>query len=93
MGLTTFAIANVFFSFARKDELRSVFSLETFADRKLLMATGMSVAAILLGTELGIFQRILGTVHLTGEEWLVCIGVGAARRRRLGDPEVAAAPK
>jgi Ca2+-transporting ATPase len=73
MGMTTFAIANVFFSFAVKDELRSVFTVETFADRMLLKATAMSAAAILFGTELGILQRILGTVSLTGKEWIICI--------------------
>ena len=30
-----------------------------------LICTGGSLAAIVLGTELGFFQRILGTVHLT----------------------------
>ena len=35
MGLTTFAIANLFFSFTARDELRSVFSLDTFSDRTL----------------------------------------------------------
>ncbi len=34
--------------------------------------------AILFGTELGIFQRILGTVHLDLHQWLVCIVVGLA---------------
>ena len=73
MGLTTFAIANVFLSFEVKDELRSIFDTETFADRRLLKATGMSALAILLGTELGIFHRILGTVSLTGKQWIVCL--------------------
>jgi Ca2+-transporting ATPase len=73
MGMTTFAIANVFFSFAVKDPLRSVFTVETYADRRLLMATGLSGVAILFGTELGILQRILGTVSLTGREWVACI--------------------
>jgi P-type Ca2+ transporter type 2C len=72
MGMTTFAIANVFFSRV-KDELRSVFDVETYADRRLLMATGLSAVAILFGTELGILQRILGTVSLTGREWVACI--------------------
>jgi Ca2+-transporting ATPase len=78
MGMTTFAIANVFFSFAVKDELRSIFTVETFADRRLLKATAMSAVAILLGTELGILQRILGTVSLTGKEWIVCILAAAS---------------
>ena len=30
---------------------------------------------IILATELGFLQRLLGTVSLTGEQWLVCIGV------------------
>ena len=43
-----------------------------------LLCTGGSLAAILFGTELGIFQRILGTVHLDLHQWLVCIVVGLA---------------
>ena len=39
MGLTTFAIANLFFSFTARDELRSVFSLDTFNDRTFLVTT------------------------------------------------------
>ena len=37
MGMTTFAIANLFFSFTARDELRSVFSLDTFNDRTFLI--------------------------------------------------------
>ena len=40
MGMTTFAIANVFLSFAVKDDRRSMLSPETYADRRLLKATG-----------------------------------------------------
>jgi P-type Ca2+ transporter type 2C len=29
--------------------------------------------AILFGAELGILQRILGTVSLTGSQWVACI--------------------
>jgi Ca2+-transporting ATPase len=73
MGMTTFAIANVFLSFAVKDDLASIFSSETLGDRRLLKATGLSAIAILFGTEVGIFQRILGTVSLTGREWIICV--------------------
>jgi P-type Ca2+ transporter type 2C len=73
MGLTTFAIANVFLAYAVKDRLRSVFSEGTTADRKLLLATGLSAVVILFGTELQIFNRILGTVSLTGEQWAICL--------------------
>jgi P-type Ca2+ transporter type 2C len=50
-----------------------VFTVETYADRRLLTATGLSAVAILFGTEVGIFQRILGTVSLTGGQWVTCI--------------------
>jgi Ca2+-transporting ATPase len=75
MGMTSFAIANVFFSFVAKDDLKSVLSLDTFDDRRFVIATGISIASIILGTELGIFQHVLGTEHLAGKWWLLCIGV------------------
>jgi Ca2+-transporting ATPase len=78
MGLTTFAISNVVFSLTTRDERRSVFSLDLLGDRMFLMCTGGSIAAIVLGTEFGVFQRVLNTVHLTGHQWLVCIVVGLA---------------
>jgi Ca2+-transporting ATPase len=103
MGLTTFAIANIFLSFTVKDERRSIFTMQTFADRRLLMATGVSIASIVLGTSLQILNRILGTVSLTGSEWVVCILVGASivivsevwkffLRRRTPDDAPEAAP-
>jgi Ca2+-transporting ATPase len=77
MGLTTFAIANLFFSFAARDQLRSVFSLDTFNDRMFITTSLMSVAAIIFVTELEFFQRVFKTVELTGNQWLICIGAGA----------------
>src|SRR6266550_3244874 len=76
MGMTTFAIANVFLSFTVKDDLKSFFSVETFTAPRLLKATAMSAVAILFGTSLGIFNRILGTVSLTGKQWIACILAG-----------------
>jgi P-type Ca2+ transporter type 2C len=76
MGLTTFAIANLVFSFTARDELRSVFSLETFSDRRFLITSLLSAGAIIFATELDFFQRILDTVELTGNQWLICIGAG-----------------
>ena len=74
MGLTTFALANLFFSFTARDELRSVFSLDTVNDRTFLITSLMSVAAIIFVTELQFFQRVFDTVELTGNQWLICIG-------------------
>jgi Ca2+-transporting ATPase len=76
MALTTFAFANLFFSFACRDERRSVFSLDILEDRRFLMMSGLSLAAIVLGTELGVMQRFLDTTTLSFRQWLVCIGLG-----------------
>jgi Ca2+-transporting ATPase len=76
MALTTFALANLFFSFTARDQLRSVFSLDTFNDRMFIRCTLLSIAAIILATELRFLQRILDTVELSGRQWLICIGAG-----------------
>ena len=89
MGLTSFAFSNVFFAFCTRDEQRSVFSLDVLEDRMFLLCSGGSLAAILLGTELGFLQRILGTVHLDLHQWLdlhrrrARDRPGLRRRRRL----------
>jgi Ca2+-transporting ATPase len=101
MALTTFSIANLFFSFTALDERRSVFSLESFSDRKFLFATGLSAIAIVLGTEMDVLNRFLGTTGLTGGQWGVCLvvpfGVVLASEawkwylRRRGKPQAAEA--
>jgi Ca2+-transporting ATPase len=76
MGMTTFGIANLVFSFTARDKFRSVFSLDTFNDRTFILTSLLSAGAIVFGTELQFFQRILDTVELTGNQWLICIGAG-----------------
>jgi Ca2+-transporting ATPase len=39
------------------------------------VATGLSVVTIILATELGFLQRLLGTVSLSADQWVVCIVV------------------
>ena len=75
MGLTSFSIANLLFSFEAKDDLKSVFDLDTFSDRMFLITTAISVTAIVLGTELPLFERFLKTEHLDGRQWLLCMAV------------------
>ena len=76
MGFTTFSISNLAFSWATKDETRSVFSAEVMQDRAFVIASLISVASIFLAVELGIFQRFLDTTNLSSEQWFICIGVG-----------------
>jgi P-type Ca2+ transporter type 2C len=73
MGLTTFSLFNLLLSLTVKDDLRSVFSLDTFDDRRFVRMSGLSVLTIVLATELGLFQKILHTVSLDLQQWLICI--------------------
>ncbi|GIE91219.1 cation-translocating P-type ATPase [Actinoplanes regularis] len=96
MGLTAFSLMNLFFSWTIRSEIRSVFSLETFNDRRFVVTTGMSLVAIVLATELGLFQRILHTISLDLGQWAICLVAGLTvilpteirkavlRRRRAG---------
>jgi Ca2+-transporting ATPase len=72
-ALTVFSIFNLVFSFTALDEKRTMFSLEGFSDRKFLLATGMSIAAIVMGTELNVFNRFLQTTGLTRAQWGACL--------------------
>ncbi len=76
MGLVTFSVSNLFFSFATKDERHSVFSLDIVGDRPFLYATAASIVTIVLMTEFGLFRRILDTTNLDLDQWVVCILVG-----------------
>jgi Ca2+-transporting ATPase len=99
MGMTSFAIANLLYSFCERDELHSVFSLDVLRDRKFLMFSGASVVAIVLAPQMNLFNRILNTVPLTLHQWLICIVTAFAavivteirkfvlRRREAAAPE------
>ena len=73
MGMTSFAIANLLYSFCERDELASVFELDVVRDHKFLMFSGASALAILLAPQLGLLNRILNTVQLNLHQWLICI--------------------
>jgi P-type Ca2+ transporter type 2C len=78
MGLTTFALANLFFSLTTRDERHSVFSLDTFGDRRFVLATGLSCIAIVVGSQMDVLQRILKTEALTLNEFLTCVCAAAS---------------
>ena len=75
MGITTFSLFRLFSSLETMDERESLFSGSILANRPLLMATGLSVLTIILAVEFGFLQRLLGTVSLTVDQWVICIVV------------------
>ena len=76
MGLITFSISNVAWSFATKDERHSAFSLDVLGDRPFLITTAAAIVTIVLMTELELFRRLLDTTNLSLEQWAICLVVG-----------------
>ncbi len=75
MGITTFSLFRLFSSLETADQDESLFGGSILANKPLLVATGLSVLTIILATELGFLQRLLGTASLSVEQWAVCIVV------------------
>jgi Ca2+-transporting ATPase len=73
MGMTSFALANLLYSFCERDQLQSVFSLDVLRDRKFLMFSGASLIAIIIAPNLDLMNRFFATVPLTLHQWLICI--------------------
>src|SRR3954452_6336986 len=73
MGVTVFGLMNLLYSFTTRSDLKSVFSLETFEDRRFVYASIASFVAIVIGAQSGILQRLLETKALDRDEWLICI--------------------
>jgi Ca2+-transporting ATPase len=78
MGFTAFALSHVFFAVATKDERRSIFDLDTFADRPLRISVLAALGVIVLTTTLEPLQRLLETTTLSVADWLVCLGAASS---------------
>ncbi|WP_345207226.1 cation-transporting P-type ATPase [Fodinibacter luteus] len=74
MGVVTFSLASLLFSLATRDESRTVFTLDTLADKTLVRSTAASVTVLVLTTVLAPLQAFLETVALDTGQWLVCLG-------------------
>jgi Ca2+-transporting ATPase len=75
LGFVVFSLFNIAFGLSARSETGTVFVRDTVSDRRQLTLYGLSLVLTLLGTEVGFFQRILGTVSLSFEQWLLCVGL------------------
>jgi Ca2+-transporting ATPase len=73
LGITTFALFNLFFSLETADEDRSLFSGEILRNPQLLKWSGLSVLTIILTPQFGPLQNLLHTKSLTLGHWGVCL--------------------
>ena len=75
MGVVTFSLYALFFSIATKDERKTAFSLDTFADKTFRITSGGSFVMLILSTVLSIFHTVKHTVTLDVRQWLICTAV------------------
>jgi P-type Ca2+ transporter type 2C len=78
MLLTTLSIFHIFSGLSARDELGTLFKRASIPGWSQLRLYGLAIIVVVLGTELGILQRILDTTELTRNQWLVCIGVASS---------------
>ena len=105
MGVTTFALFNLFFSLETADERRSIFGSLILENTTLLKTSALTVLAIVVATELRLFQAILGMTSLSLSQWGICLGVAFSivvvaeawklvlRRRPAKEPQSTSTPE
>jgi Ca2+-transporting ATPase len=75
MGLIVFSLANIWFALETADPKRSLFSGGIFENPTLLKATGLAILATIVAVEIGLLNRLLGTVSLTVDQWVLSVVV------------------
>ncbi len=78
MGLTVFSLANVWFALETSDPQHSVFAMDLRANPTLLKGVGLAALVTIAAVEVGLLNRLLDTVGLTIEQWVICIVVSLA---------------
>ena len=78
MGLTVFSLANIWFAFETAHEEKSILSAETLANPTLLKTGALAVIATIAASELGLLNRVLDTVNLSTEQWVICLVLSLA---------------
>ena len=73
MGFVVFSMFNIAVGLSSRSETGTVFTMDTVGDRRQLGLYGLAIFLMVFGAEFNLGQRILGTVSLTGDQWLVCI--------------------
>ncbi|MBP1703589.1 MAG: cation-transporting P-type ATPase, partial [Chloroflexi bacterium] len=78
MGFVVFSLFNIVFGLSARSEKGTVFNRDNVSDRRQLGLYGLALLLTFLATELNFLQRILNTIPLSGDQWLLCIGVALA---------------
>ncbi len=75
MLLVALSLLHLVTALSVRDEVGTIFSRATLPGWPQLRLYGLTLLLILLVTEIGVLQRIVGTVSLSGRQWLISIGL------------------
>ena len=78
VGFAVFGLFNVVIALSAHSEKGSAFKQDTIHDRHQLLLNGLSLLMIVLATEIGFLQEILGLIDMQFEHWIICIGFAIA---------------
>jgi Ca2+-transporting ATPase len=78
MAMTVFGLCELAMGISARSETGTVFDRDVMSGKQQLRLYGASLLMIVLASELGVFQRMLDTTPLTGDQWLLCIGLALA---------------
>jgi Ca2+-transporting ATPase len=78
MGFVVFSLFNVTIGLSARSEKETFFDRDNVSDRRQMGLYGIALLLTFLATELDFIQRILGTISLERDQWLLCIGVALA---------------
>ncbi|QDP98245.1 cation-transporting P-type ATPase [Microlunatus elymi] len=73
MGLTAASLLHIVAAIEWRDPTRTVFNRATIANGRFNLLVLTAAGLTLLATGLGILNRILDTVQLSGRQWVVCL--------------------
>jgi Ca2+-transporting ATPase len=73
MGFVVFSLFNIALGLSARSETGTVFNRDNLSDRRQLQLYGISLLFVLLPVVFGIGDRFIGTVEISGQQWLVCI--------------------
>jgi Ca2+-transporting ATPase len=78
MGFVVFSLSVVVLALSSRSETGSAFNREILNNRHQLMLYGISLLMIILPIQLDFLKRFLGLSDITGNQWLICIGLAVA---------------
>ena len=73
MGLTTISLLHIVAALEWRDPFRSIFTWETFANRRFNLLMLAALVLTFLATTIGGLNTILDTVELDGHQWRACL--------------------